>query len=573
MKWTLKAVKAEAEKYISRTEFSRGSGSAYFAARKKGWLDDVCSHMTSRFVWNIESVKLEAVKYETRIEFIKKSNGAYNAALKKGWLDQVCTHMQKPVIWTVEAVEAEAKKYVTRNEFKNGSVGAWDYARRNGCLDDVCCHMAKLKREKWTFWDCKKEALKYETRTEFSKGASGAYGAAKHNGWLDDLCLHMVILWEKKWTFEAVNIEAKKYKTRNDLRKNSGGAYGAAHRNGWLEKVSAHMVNGKLKWTFENLKIEARKYSSRLEFSKGSGGAYKTACDNAWIDAVCRHMAINYNGYYHCAYVVLNRRLNKAYVGITSQKFELRMIQHKLDNNPCNSKSISQLSDTVFIQLTDYIYTAEQVKEFAEQQYVNEYISNGFELLNDERSIGAVGYSKRKWTVEKCKEEALRYRTRWEFQQESANAYSAAKNHGWLDEICDHMTEAIKPSDYWTIANCKKIALKYKTREELRRKSSYVHKIIYINGWADEVCAHMERVKLKPWEKTNANKELWLKAAEIYSLWMKNNQCSGFVLSKIYELAGHALNSIIQNFKSDWIPEQDQDWLDWHESMFINNSM
>ena len=45
---------------------------------------------------------------------------------------------------------------------------------------------------------------------------------------------------------------------------------------------------------------------------------------------------------------------------------------------------------------------------------------------------------KRKWTYEKCKEEALNYSHRYQFQLNS-NAYSAAARNGWLDEICAHM--------------------------------------------------------------------------------------------------------------------------------------
>ena len=45
LKWSKEAVANEALKYRSRKSFSKGSGGAYSAALKKGWIDEVCSHM------------------------------------------------------------------------------------------------------------------------------------------------------------------------------------------------------------------------------------------------------------------------------------------------------------------------------------------------------------------------------------------------------------------------------------------------------------------------------------------------------------------------------------------------
>lgn len=52
--------------------------------------------------------------------------------------------------------------------------------------------------------------------------------------------------------------------------------------------------------------------------------------------------------------------------------------------------------------------------------------------------------SKRKkrhyWTKETCMKEALKYKTRATFKSGSGGAYNCAKNEGWLDELCSHMT-------------------------------------------------------------------------------------------------------------------------------------
>ena len=78
-------------------EFKKCNGGAYAAARKHGWLDEVCSHMKllcRRNYWTKERVRKEALKYEAKGRFIRASPGAYNAAKKHGWLDEVCSHMK-----------------------------------------------------------------------------------------------------------------------------------------------------------------------------------------------------------------------------------------------------------------------------------------------------------------------------------------------------------------------------------------------------------------------------------------------------------------------------------------------
>ncbi len=67
----------------------------YTAAKRNGWLDDVCLHMTPgkrpNGYWTIDKVREEAKKFNSRSEFKRKSGSAYSYALKNGWLDDVCS--------------------------------------------------------------------------------------------------------------------------------------------------------------------------------------------------------------------------------------------------------------------------------------------------------------------------------------------------------------------------------------------------------------------------------------------------------------------------------------------------
>lgn len=54
------------------------------------------------------------------------------------------------------------------------------------------------------------------------------------------------------------------------------------------------------------------------------------------------------------------------------------------------------------------------------------------------------------WTLEKCKEDALDYTTRKEWQNKSSGYISARRNN-WIDICCNHMTLIKKPTGYWPL--------------------------------------------------------------------------------------------------------------------------
>ncbi len=71
-----------------------------------------------------------------------------------------------------------------------------------------------------------------------------------------------------------------------------------------------------------------------------------------------------------------------------------------------------------------------------------------------------------KWTFEACKEEAIKYKTRSEFQKNSGSSYKASAKNKWLDLICNHMIQPIKPRGYWTVERCREEALKYQNHKD-----------------------------------------------------------------------------------------------------------
>ena len=59
------------------------------------------------------------------------------------------------------------------------------------------------------------------------------------------------------------------------------------------------------------------------------------------------------------------------------------------------------------------------------------------------------------WTFDKCREEALKYNSRYEFKNNCGSAYTKSLKKCWLDKICSHMVSKQKPCGYWNYENCK----------------------------------------------------------------------------------------------------------------------
>ena len=97
--------------------------------------------------WTYESLQEEAKKYKTRKEFAQKNRSAYQSATGRGYLDEICSHMTPTKkVWTKDEVLKEARKYNTYPRFHNKAAAAAITAKREGWLDEACAHMSKSRR-------------------------------------------------------------------------------------------------------------------------------------------------------------------------------------------------------------------------------------------------------------------------------------------------------------------------------------------------------------------------------------------------------------------------------------------
>lgn len=96
------------------------------------------------------------------------------------------------------------------------------------------------------------------------------------------------------------------------------------------------------------------------------------------------------------------------------------------------------------------------------------------------------------WTYDRCKKEALKYKSRTDFKLNSGSAYTISNRNKWTNNICDHMFSPINPSGYWNFERCKVEALKHKTKTSFEKKSKGAYMASKRNGWYKDITEHME---------------------------------------------------------------------------------
>lgn len=353
----------------------------------------------------------------------------------------------------------------------------------------------------WTFDRCKDEASKYNSRVEFQKGNGGAYLKAQRNGWLDEISSHMKRPLSTKiiWTFESCKKEALNYKKRTEFKKCNGSAYGIASKNRWLNDICSHMIEiqkSKDYWIFDKCKEEALNYNSRFEFQKNNISAYKKAWKEGWLDEICSHMTPTTSLKKRYIYAYEFPKTNSVYVGLT-WNLNHRHLSHMNDEKSSVYKymKIHNLKNVDFI-FKEFGYYDMLIAGSKESEIENQYHENGWVILNKAKT-GALGGSILKWTFDKCKKEALNYKTRTEFYKNNLGAYLRAQRNGWLDDICQHMIEGKLPNGYWNFEKCREEALNYKTRSEFSKYSNGAYDKARDNNWLDDICQHMKIIKRK----------------------------------------------------------------------------
>ena len=327
-------------------------------------------------------------------------------------------------------------KYKSLSEWRKAEPNAYTFARKHQILISVCETFGweNLTRDNnyWTKERCLEEALKYDMKERWKKGHPHSYHTARRNNWYHELSNHMVEGCKPRnyWSYELCKSEALKYEIKEHWKKQSPQSYQAAARNGWYHELTTHMVEVTKPagyWTKERCLEHAKHFTTVSEWLK----ANSTPCTNA--------------------------RLNGWYDECTAHMIRVQV--------PAN-------------------------------------------------------YWKNK---ERCIEEALKYKTKGDWGKNNSASYMSAKKNGWFDECTAHMLTLKIKQSYWTYELCKEEALKYDSKVEWQKNSQSSHKAAKTNGWFDELSSHMKILKVKQsyWTLELCKQEA-LKCDSITN-WKKNN--------------------------------------------------
>jgi hypothetical protein len=294
-RWAPEGVAELASQCKTRNDLQKGWPGAYKAAKRWGILDEIFSHVDTKKpngYWTKERCQEVAMQYEKKAIFQNTEFSAYNAAFKNGWLDEITAHMERNTQWKEFQLIALAGEYETIQAFREAEPNAYMATHRMGVTEEVFAHMTPL-HESWTKEKIIALAKQFSHSNEFEKANASAYNLARYNGWLDEATEHMTPACREMWTLEDVKEVAKQYRTRSEFSDGHGGAYAWACNKGLLDEVCSHMEelrkpNGY--WTYELLAEEAAKYNSRAEFKRGNDGAYRTAIKQDVIEEISQHM-------------------------------------------------------------------------------------------------------------------------------------------------------------------------------------------------------------------------------------------------------------------------------------------
>lgn len=246
---------------------------------------------------------------------------------------------------------------------------------------------------------------------------------------------------------------------------------------------------------FERVHEQALKYKDRATFQKKSSSAYNVAGKMGWKDLVCSHMTRLGTKHDRMVYAY-EFSDNNVYIGLT---FNINKRQQAHLGGDVNSSVFKHMAGTglipVLVRITDYVQLEDAVS--MEQQTVNLYTSNEWNILNKVKT-GGIGGTTKKWTIETLKEEAAKYSSKMDFYRESQSAYNIAYKINCMEEISAHMEQGKMPNGTWNKQTCTVEAQKYKTRTAFFKGSSGAYDYAHSHKILNDVCIHM---KFKPKSK------------------------------------------------------------------------
>lgn len=360
--------------------------------------------------------------------------------------------------------------------------------------------MNRKPRGYWTKERCIEEAGKYSCKSELKKGTPQAYKVLHDLGILNEVCEKYgyappssIKIWTKNKCIEV----AKQCKTKSEFETRFNGAYKISKKYGWLNEIKCnfkpigskynrciyacefdnHAVYVGLTYNFEKRCKQHLKNSDSAVFKY----VQQTKLDPKFkiiIDYIPYNEAAVKEGevldmYKECGWTILNR----AETGSLGSK----------DNDIIRKWTKDKCWEIVRKCKTYNIFTANYrgAKSYAER---NGFIEEIKQYYNVDKDKGH-----KKWNLEQCAEKIKECHSILEYSKKYPGAYGYLIKTKNLHLLRNEYN--LLQRDKWSFEEARDEALKYKTKKEFNEKASGCYQVCYKRGWLDHVCEHMIDLK------------------------------------------------------------------------------
>ena len=328
--WTRERILKIARNYDTQLDFIKENSEAYQAATKKRiWAEIQLFLSPTKIYWSYDLCKTEAAKYKTRVAFHHECSGAYGYAHKKGFLDEICSHMQSAAASFGECAieeyllshdlefipqkgfEGLPPKYrydfylpkfnliIEHHGAQHETLG-WGKTKAEKVIhlkgvqdrDKIKEDFAKTNNiQLIVIWQREYKG-KAEIHALLEKHLNSQINGLRLNK-RDLTDLEMDLIWREQTTFEDCQREAKKYQHRTDFKKHSNPIWKFSIENGFYDDITSHMTRPKahnFKWTIEAAMNAAKSCESKVEFRRKFPGAVVVLEDGGLYSEACKHM-------------------------------------------------------------------------------------------------------------------------------------------------------------------------------------------------------------------------------------------------------------------------------------------
>lgn len=481
-----------AKGYDIFSDFRKKEVNAYSVAKKRGILDDICSHMTVKRkvyqkydeTFNFENCQKKASLYKSRTEWMKSIDKRYYTyAHKMGWLDELCKDMnqngnrKKRCIYVATFPDNHAYVGLTYNTKKRWRDHLRDeessvllHIKETGLkptftklTDFMPAEEAKIKegvykekyeKQGWIMLnrantgalggnngysknEVIEKASKYDNLTDFRLNDAGYYEAGYRSDYWDEIRLLCNAKTHLGYTEDDCRRISKPYKELKVFMKEKSAVYHAAIRLGIKNEICEHMKK-KISWNLQTAEKYAKKCNSRSDFAKKYPGGYEFLKNEGLLD--------KFFG------IPRNRLWNKDTIKAEALKYDNRhdfaVKSHKAYSAAVRLKILDEVCDHMKKpqkhECTSIEDAIDIAKRCSDRTELKKKHGKAYEMLRKADMLDGIAPEKKKkqpvkWTFEKRKEVAQKCNTRKEFKERFPQAYDVARSKGELNEICSHM--------------------------------------------------------------------------------------------------------------------------------------